>query len=376
MSNRCADHRTVVGIAGLLLAAAILVTQAPRPAAQPTREWPYPQDIPKPSSARPGLAGVYPASIERFLLVRSVSGAALSPDGHTLAVTARITGVPQLWTLPAGGGWPQQLTFAAGGITMHRWAPDGSRLITASDRDGNERQAFTIISADGRREQVALAYDGSFRVFGAFAPDGRRFVYSSTKRNGTDFDIYLADLRTGESHLLHQGRFGWFASGWQPGGTLVLVSETRGEDGNDLHLLDTGTGRIETLFAPPDPAAFSSFAWLPDGSGFFMATNMDRDFAGLAFFDLKNRQLRWITTPERDVEEVALAGQGRYLAWTENDGGFSRLIVMDRQENRRLVLPAGLPRGIYALAASAHAPRLAITVRSPRIPGDVWIWDL
>ena len=39
-------------------------------------------------------------------------------------------------------------------------------------------------------------------------------------------------------------------------------------------------------------------------------------------------------------------------------------------------MPDGLPRGIYTLAASADAARLAITVRSPQIPGDVWVWDL
>ncbi len=374
-AGRAKRWMSEAGICALLIAAAV-ATHAPPLRAQQPEDWPFAQDIPEPSAARPGLAGAYPASIERFLLVRSVGGAALSPDGATLAITARITGVPQLWTVPVTGGWPRQLTFAAGGITMHRWAPDGNSLIYAADRDGNERPAFTIISADGHREQVALAYDGSFRVFGAFAPDGRRFVYSSTKRNGTDFDIYLADLDSGASRLLHQGHFGWFATSWQPGGDLVLVSETRGEDGNDLHLLDTRTGAVETLFAPEEPSAFTSFAWMPDGSGFFMATNLERNYAGLAFFDLKRRKLSWLATPERDVEDVALAGRGRYLAWTENDGGFSRLVVEDRKTGRPIAVPAGLPRGIYTLAASADAARLAITVRSPKIPGDVWIWDL
>ncbi|GIX18262.1 MAG: peptidase S9 [Rhodothalassiaceae bacterium] len=375
MIGRAGLERALRRAPAAVLAVA-LGTGAAAAADEKTQDWPYPQDIPAPTVARPGLAGTLPVDIERFLLVRGIGQAALAPDGKTLAVTARITGVPQLWTVPATGGWPQQLTFAPGGITEHHWAPDGARILYAADRDGDEREAFYLISRDGRRERVALAHDGAFRAFGAFAPDGRRFLYSSTKRNGTDFDIHLADLETGGTRLVHEGRFGWYASSWQPQGTRVLVSETRGEDGNDLHLLDAATGRLETLFAPADPASFSGFAWLPDGSGFFMATNLDRDFAGLAFFDLKSRRLSWIATPGRDVEDVALLAGGRYLAWTENDGGFSRLVVEDRESRRRLAVPKELPAGIYALSGGAGSARLAITVRSPKIPGDVWVWDL
>jgi dipeptidyl aminopeptidase/acylaminoacyl peptidase len=81
-----------------------------------------------------------------------------------------------------------------------------------------------------------------------------------------------------------------------------------------------------------------------------------------------------VETPERDVEQLELSHDGRLLAWTENDGGFSRLRVRDVGEGRELEVPAELPAGIYSLAFAERADVLAIAVSSPRVPGDVWVW--
>ena len=42
--------------------------------------------------------------------VGTVLAGSMSPDGKTAVVTTAITGVPQIWAVPANGGWPTQLT--------------------------------------------------------------------------------------------------------------------------------------------------------------------------------------------------------------------------------------------------------------------------
>jgi len=335
--------------------------------------WPWPQDIPSPASASPGLAGERPLDIVRFLMVRGASDPELSPDGASLVFDYTATGQPQLWRVPVAGGWPDQLTFG-NAVTFHTWLPDGSGLLYAADRQGNEREAYWTISADGTRERQVLDYADAFRAFGDFSSDGSRFVYSSTKRNGVDFDIHLGNIADGETRLLHEGRFGYFARAWQPGGDYVLVSETRGEDGNDLHLLNVATGDIETLFAPEVSAFYGDFAWLPDGSGFYLATNHGREFTALGLYDLESRALSFIETPEHDVDSVALSGDGRYLLWTTNEGGYSVLHARDRDSGEAVTAP-DLPAGVYGLKAAAETPVFAISVSGPRTPGTIFTWN-
>ena len=365
-------------IALMLCAGLLGLTATTWVAAQPQTDlsaWPYPQDIPRTAPVSPGLAGKAPTDIVRFLLTRGASAPALSPDGQSLAFTSRVTGIPQLWRVSARGGWPQQLTFGPA-VSVYAWLPDGSGLLYAADRQGDEREAYWFIAADGTQEHEILGYDDAFRVFGDFNDDGSRMVYSSTLRTGSDFDIHVAELASGESRLVYEGSFGYYADAWQPGGSLVLVREVRGEDGNDLHLLDVDSGEFDTLFAPEVSAFYGNFAWHRDGSGFYLLTNHEREFTAIGWYELATGRLDFIqAVDDRDIDQLALSHDGRCLVWTINDDGASRLQGLDLQTNRPLAVPE-LPYGVYSLTFARQAPVLAISVSGPDEPGAIWTWDL
>jgi dipeptidyl aminopeptidase/acylaminoacyl peptidase len=336
--------------------------------------WPYPEDIPVAEPVTVGLAGERPADIVRYLFAEGAIAAQLSPDGRNVAFTWAVTGEPQLWIVDAAGGWPRQLTFGST-ITFFRWAPDGENLLLARDTEGNEREGFYLTSADGTTERELLPLSDAFRQFGAFSADGSEFVYSSTERNGVDFDIYLANVASGNTRRLLEASFGFFPVSWQPQGSLVIVSETRGEDANDVYLLDVQNGKLTPLFRPEVAASYQGFAWLPDGSGFYMSTNQDREFAALAFYSLESGQLGLIETPDSDIEDVGISSDGRYLAWSVNEDGFSKLHVMDRSTGDSLDVPP-LPEGIYSLDFAEDAPAVSVLISGPPTPGDVWTWNL
>ncbi len=269
---------------------------------------------------------------------------------------------------------PQQITFGSE-ISFFRWAPDGRSLIVGRDADGNGRDGYFLISSDGIREEKLLPLSDAFRQFGMFSADGKQILYSSTERNGLDFDIYSLDLDSNETRLIVKADFGFFPKAWQPDGDIVIVSETRGEDANDVHFLDMASGELRPKFQPQDAALYDHFAWLPDGSGFFMATNEGREFAGLAVYSLEDDALEYISTPDFDVGNVVLSGDGRYLTWTTNEDGYSKLHAIERESGQNLTVP-DLPAGEYKLGFSPNAPVLSILISGPRTPGDVWTWNL
>jgi dipeptidyl aminopeptidase/acylaminoacyl peptidase len=337
-------------------------------------DWDYPEDIPVIEPVTVGLAGELPADVIRFLLASGAEVAKPSPDGTSVAFRHSITGERQLWVVDVDGGWPRQLTFGSG-ITFFEWTPDGQHLMVGRDADGNEREGFNLLSKDGTEERLVLPLSEAFRSFGMFSDDGTRILYSSTERNGTDYDIYVADVETGANSMVYQGSFGFFPAAWQPGGDLVIVTETRGEDANDVHMLDMESGKLEPLFQPDVASLYASFAWLPDGSGFYLATNQDREFVGLAYYSLEDATLEWIETYEGDVSNVELSDNGRYLTWQVNDGGYSRLYARNLATGAD-IQPPTLPEGIYSVATAADAPVASILISATGTPGDVVAWNL
>lgn len=341
---------------------------------------PGPQDIPQPVPADVDLAGEARPDIVRFLHVRTATDPSLSPDGMEVAFSSQISGAPQLWVVDSRGGWPRQLTFGES-ATFHDWSPTGDWILYGQDRGGDEREGFYLIDPSGTPERELLAPSRDFRVFGAFTRDGRRLVYAATRRGGLEFDIHTLDVETGRDRRIFQGRMGLYAASFRPDGGAVLLTEARGEDAADVYLYDVRSRSLDTLFRPDDRARHASFSWEPGGGGFYLVTNQDREFTGLARYELETRELRYLDdylAPqdlEREVESVALSRDGRYLAWTVNEEGWSRLHIRDLETGSARA-PSYLPRGVYEIDWAPEGPVLAIAVRSPTVPGDIWTIDL
>ena len=352
----------------------MLATSSLALAASANTEWDNPEDIPTIEPVTVGLAGEQPADIVRYLMVRGGFQSQVSPDGKTVAFSYRVTGEPQLWVVDTSGGWPRQLTFGTG-ITFFRWLPDSQHFLVGRDADGNEREGYFLLSVDGTHERQLMPLSDAFRMFGEFSKDGSQFMFSSTERNGLDFDVYVGDVDTGESRIVYEGSFGFIPAAWQPGGDLVIVNEIRGEDAVDVHMLDMASGNMSPLFQPEISAAYGDYAWLPDGSGFYLYTNQDREFAALAFYSLAEEELQFIETPDADITNVTVSGDGRYLAWTTNEDGYAKLHATDRESGRSLDIPQ-LPPGVYSLGFSKSASALKIGVTGPATPGDVFVWDV
>jgi dipeptidyl aminopeptidase/acylaminoacyl peptidase len=373
--------------AALAAALAALACAAPAPAqtapARDTLPTPAPVDVPQPQPADLDLAGATCQGVARYLNVRAAGGAQLSPDGRSLIFTTGTTGLPQLWIAPVPEGGvtaaPRQLTFG-NRVQFARWSPRGDWIVYGTDRGGNERTQFFLLSPDGTREVELTPADGAFRNFGGWSPKGDRIAYSSSERNGRDFDIWTLDVGPdgrprGAPRMVLRGAGNYNIAAWRPDGNAAVLSRGRGEADNDLFLLDFASGRVDTLFAPARMSSYSSIEWTPDGEGFFLATNHERDRAGLAHVHVADRSVHWMQEPAWDVENVALSGDGRWLAWTVNEGGWSRLFVREVATQRELSV-AGVPAGVLgSLEWAADAPRLAVSVTAPGVPGDVWVFD-
>lgn len=324
-----------------------------------------------------GRAGDDPADIARYILAMGAGGADISPDGKFVAFNWRITGVPQLWVVPAEGGQPKQLTFG-NGITFFEWAPDSTALLYGADNNGNEQESYNLVTLDGGVEQELIAAkEGAFRALGGFLPDGQSLLYTSPERNGTDFDIYMASPE-GPPSLLAQGKLGTYVRSVSPDGKSAVVIEGVGEDSDKLMLLDVQGKQLATIAAPESRANHSDggFAWTPDGKGFYFASNEGREFAALSYYDVATKAVTVVKEAPFDIQNVSLCGPGgKWLAWTTNEDGFFKLHVEERASKKAVASPA-LPEGVYGLSCDVGSSKLAINVNGYATPGDVVVLDL
>ncbi|MEP1469333.1 MAG: S9 family peptidase [Halieaceae bacterium] len=327
-------------------------------------------------AVRVGVAGEEPSNIARYLMASGAREASISPRGDNIAFSWSITGEPQLWVMPSLGGQAKRLTFGSG-ITFFRWLPDGSGLIYGADNNGDEQLAFFRISTDGTEEAIVLpASEGAFRIFGDFAGQGE-FVFSSTQRNGLDFDIWRGDLK-GDAKLIYKGTFGYFARSVSPDVRYSLITEAVGEDSDNLYLLELANGRIKTLSAPNPRANHgdAGFSWVPDSTGFYYATNRDREFTAVEYYDVDSGESRVIAETDADVSSVELCGiGGSHLVWTVNRDGFHQVKIRDLA-NSAMVSEIELPEGVYRLSCGSDTNRLSVGVNGWRTPGDVYLIDL
>ena len=181
---------------------------------------------------------------------------AISPDGHTLAFTARYEGPAELYTMPIDGGLPVRRTYEADASIATTWAPDGSLVYTTSHYSTlPQNQLVALDLADGTRERIPLytATEASFDADGGTLFFVRPAYHNNvTKRyvGGTARDVWkfergapeavelTGDYR-GESHapMWWSGRV-YFVS--DRDGTMNLWSMN--ESGGDVRQHTTHSG--------------------------------------------------------------------------------------------------------------------------------------
>lgn len=123
----------------------------------------------------------------------------ISPDGNTLAFTARYEGPAELYTMPLDGGLPVRRTYEAETSTATTWTPDG-RLVYTTMRYSTlpKAQMVALDLSENRVDRVPLytATEGAFDATGNTLFFVRPAFHNNvTKRymGGTARDVWRYD---------------------------------------------------------------------------------------------------------------------------------------------------------------------------------------
>jgi dipeptidyl aminopeptidase/acylaminoacyl peptidase len=304
--------------------------------------------------------------LDRYLDIRSAGGGRLTADGQTVVFVTNITGVPQAWSVPAGGGWPRQLTFEdqrVGGVATSPTDPE--LVVFSRDTGGNERMQLHTVDPAGFGERRLVVDPEVIHRFGEFGPDGGWFVFCDNRRNGVDFDLWLRTL-DGQERLVARLE-GWSAVVDVTDDAALVGRAASNVDSTTL-VVSLATGEVTELTPHTEPRLHSPVAFAADGRRVFLVSDRDGEHRRAHRVDGD----AWTAFGPEDADVDGLAVSDRLGALAVNRDGATRLAWFD-PESLEVGGAVDLPLGVAGgLTIAPDESGMLFTISGPALNADVW----
>ena len=297
--------------------------------------------------------------------------------GDELLITTRFGNTNQLHRVHAPLGARAQMTYfdePIGAAAIPPGATDG--FVYSRDAGGSEfYQLFWFDVATGSSR---LLTDGKSR-YGqvVWANGGDRFAYTSTERNGRDWDIFIQD-RAGDAMLALQTNAGaWGAEDFSPDDERLLVSLYLSINESYVYELDLSDGARTPLLDPSLKASIGAARYSGDGEAIYFTADVGAEFMRLHRIDRATRDIEVLTADVPwNVEGFEVSPDGRWLAYSINEHGASKLALLSLPDHGFVSLPE-LPAGVVTgLAFDRDSSKLALSINNAASPTDVWTVDI
>ena len=292
---------------------------------------------------------------------------------------------PQAWEIgriATAGESLQRFAYVPGGCYGTHYQPLGESLIFRIDETSGT-EVTQLYRYDIATRSKTLLTDGKSRnLYPIWSNSGEWLMYSSTRRNGKDLDIYVVKPSDPKSDRMIAQLDGedWAAFDWSPDDRKAIISDYKSINESYLWILDIESGK-KTLLTPAQEgekvfngpnAQFSK-----DNKGVYHLTDRDSEFQRLAYVDIATGRYTYITRHiQWDVEDFALSRDRNLLAFITNEEGISRVHLLDTTTGKELSVPK-LPTGVITeLRWHNNNNYLGFVLSSTSSPGDIYSLDV
>ena len=315
------------------------------------------------------------AAVQRYQNYREAVFRDWLPDGSIL-ISTRFGSTSQLHRVAAPGADRTQLTFFDEPVADAETIPGTSRFVLQRDTGGDEWFQLYAMGLTG--EPVQLTEPGTRNQSYVFSKDGRLMAWARALKGSPDYAVLTADPASpGSRRVAYQGKGALGVADIAPDNGRILLERTISNRETRLVILDLAGGRATELPWTARPARYEHARFTPDGKGVIVITDHDSDVRRLVEIDVGSGRRRPLTPAlSWDVETYDISDDGRLIAYSVNEDGFSRLRLVDRASGRELARP-DLPGGVLTgLDFSPDGRQLAVSLSTARSAGDVWTLDV
>lgn len=315
-------------------------------------------------------------TINDFLEIKSSHSPTINFDGSLVVFLSNNSGTAQLYLYDKGNNKVLQLTDYADFIESATFSPIDNTLIFSKASGGNEKSQLFLLDIETKKISPLTSQSQVKYTFGGFSSDGRRIVYSSNERSESDFDIFVMDLKTQKSELIYAEGGYCVPKGFSSRDSYIVISKFDSNVNNDLYLVDLTTKKVAQITNHEEETVYDTPQWIEDKSGFYVITNLNTDFLGVSFYDLKLKQFEYKITPNWDVDEFVLSKDSTKLGYIVNEDGYNRLYLVSTKDFTS-ILAAPFTNGLFtSISFDQNADHLVFEFLSATKPRGVYLWDL
>lgn len=322
-------------------------------------------------------------SLQRLYMTRQIGDTAWSPDGKSIVFVSNITGRNNLWLVSGDGGWPTQLTVSDQRQSHPAWSPDGKWIAYQSDYDGDEQwDIFFVSPKTGQVVNVTKTREVS-EENPRWSFDGRFLAYMVKPKTSSSYEIAVFDtLLRDTKHITTNTPADKLNTSpiWSKDGKFIVYTqeEAKGTNSN-IFLADVKSGQ-STLLTPHDgERLFAANDISPDGGQILITSNAGNDFQNVGLLNITSKKIHWLTQEKWPVSAGNFSPDGKSITWNANVDGETDLYLHNLAAGTtiRLHMADGLNSFGGAESAFSHdGSELLCYHNGPNAPSDAWFYHL
>ncbi len=316
--------------------------------------------------------------MNQYQSVRSSSFADWDPNGMGMLISTRFGETNQLHYVERPGGARKQITFFREPVGGGRFYPGKDKKMFFFTKDVGGGEFFQLYLFDMASGSYEMLTDGSSRNSGgSWNKNGTRFIYTSTKRNGKDNDLYIASASDPKNAaMLLRVDGSWGVEDWRNDDKAVLVGQYISVTESYLYSVDIASG-TKTQINPAQKISYGGARFSSDGKGIYYTSDEFGEHQQLIHLDLVTNKKRVISrNVSWDVSSFEISETGKYIVYETNEGGISTLTILDEKTKKEIAFEKP-PTGVFGRwGFNKDDSQFAITVNTAQTPGDVYVLDM
>lgn len=318
--------------------------------------------------------------VRQYTESRSAAFVDWHPLSSEMIITTRFGNTNQLHSVKSPLATRKQLTFFEEPVRNATYNPvSGKYFIFNRDAGGNEfSQLFRYDLETGKS---ALISDGGRTQNGnvTWNKAGTRILFTSTRRNGTDRDIYIMDpMNASSAKLLAQlTGGGWSIADWSDDGNKVLVRNFASANESSAWVYDINASTLEKIIPATDErVVYDALELSKDGRFVFMLTNKAGEYRRPAKLHLLTKNIEYMVSDINwEITSYELTEDQKTAAFTTNEAGETKLYLQD-VNTKRYSMVKEIPTGIInSLEWNRDGSSLGFSLVTAQAGGDVYSWN-
>lgn len=302
----------------------------------------------------PALEAAIIEEVKPYTEARGAGLAAWHPVSKQMIISTRFGNAVQLHQVKMPGGDRKQITFFDEPLGNASFEPTaGKYFLYIKDIGGNEfGQIFRYEMATGKSIMITpggKSQNGNI----TWNKKGTKILYTSTRRNGADRDIYMMDPLNPSSDklLLQLEGGGWAVADWSDDEQSIILNKGVSINEASIWIYNMASAKNTRLLPQTDErVVYRGGTFTNDGKSIFFGTDKDNEYVRPAKYDLGTKKITHLVSGINwEISSFEITEDQKQAAFVTNEAGISKLYIQNLANNKYkqvTAIPTGLIGGM------------------------------